>query len=314
MKKIILLLTILLTANFSFATSPLNPNNFQAIVALDAKLCEDSTLSLEARISNCGNLIFRANAKISELKSQTPVSVANSVIGCQKISQTLWEGMSDKEDEIPKMGVNSTTAGDVSGLQFFLNKLGYLGYLPDSDVKRYPYEDSKYDKYITQAVKKLQAKHNIKQTGSVGPQTLVKINSMICGDTIVQKNVIDTGKFIIELPIGWVYTPKQGTDSFVGEFANGKEKFTFDFGRYGGRIQDPPQDGHTDKFYLVNGRRVQASHESTSKASYYSVYIETSNPNLEVVENKNGLRIGGENLSQNGRSLLLNSIKTINFK
>jgi len=55
--------------------------------------------------------------------------------------------------------------------------------------------------------------------------------------------VIDTGPFDVTLPEGWSYIPRQGIDSFVGEFNHGTTQIIFDYGWYSGglsRYEDDP--------------------------------------------------------------------------
>ena len=44
---------------------------------------------------------------------------------------------------------------------------------------------------------------------------------------------IDTGKFTIQMPIGWEYQQHQGIDSFVGEISNSLNTLSFDYSEMG---------------------------------------------------------------------------------
>lgn len=53
---------------------------------------------------------------------------------------------------------------------------------------------------------------------------------------------IDTGPFDVTLPEGWSYIPRQGTDSFVGEFRKNGVDIFFDYGWYNGDLTEYEDD------------------------------------------------------------------------
>jgi len=83
---------------------------------------------------------------------------------CQKLTQTLWEG-----------NINQS-AIDVELLQKFLSKLY-------SAEQGGSISGAIYGRDTINFVKIFQSRNGIKQTGAVGPVTLAKINSMICGNS-----------------------------------------------------------------------------------------------------------------------------------
>lgn len=94
----------------------------------------------------------------------------NASTSCQKISQTLWEG-----------NVNQNSS-EVLKLQNYLGPLvtKTWGVATNGD------KDGVFGYYTKNWVQEFQKRNGIKPTGSVGPKTLAKINSMIC--TIVSNS------------------------------------------------------------------------------------------------------------------------------
>jgi peptidoglycan hydrolase-like protein with peptidoglycan-binding domain len=167
MRKIILLLTILLSANFAFAQDigtdiGLSVETDKLINYIESSVHPDpnATVSdkLNVKIRRYKDAINWLSEKKNALEKQVTRTANPS---CQKISQTLLEGRHDQD----------VLGGDVKRLQQYLSFSGYGYNLKDDGV---------YGPVTTTAIKKFQLANGIKQTGAVGPITLAKINSMIC--------------------------------------------------------------------------------------------------------------------------------------
>lgn len=88
-------------------------------------------------------------------------------------------------------------------------------------------------------------------TQNVGSASLITPHVTGIPVTLQKENsdrslVIDTGPFDVTLPEGWSYVPRQGIDSFVGEFNRGATQIIFDYGWYSGGLgqyeDDPAYD------------------------------------------------------------------------
>jgi hypothetical protein len=168
MKKAALLLPIFLVVGLVFATSP--ARDFKLVVQdyLEAGDNPNVSPTMSQKIQNYRYAINAIQAQIDSLSITNPVN-------CKKISQTLWEGKTDAQ-----------TNGDITSLVNFINRI--INNIPCqatagsacTAIAVQLQNTGVYNSAITQQVKKLQKYWGIYTTGSVGPQTLAKINSMIC--------------------------------------------------------------------------------------------------------------------------------------
>jgi len=186
MKKIILLVSILLSTSFAFAQDigtdiGLSLETDKLINYIESSKMDyaaNATIqdTLKMKIRRYNDAINWLIGKKNNLEKQANVTPNPS---CQKISQTLWEGKTS----------DYSTGFNVSILQNFLNKYFDGKNIPVLQI------DGLYTSSVTAHVKNFQLLNNIKSTGAVGPITLVKINSMICGMNTARSgaNVVNSG-------------------------------------------------------------------------------------------------------------------------
>jgi peptidoglycan hydrolase-like protein with peptidoglycan-binding domain len=98
---------------------------------------------------------------------------------CQKLTQTLWQGQSMGYDRSSTISYQTS----ISALNKFLVKLGLANNGISGNVQADQEWQTSFGQKTVDAVKLFQSQYGIKQTGSVGPVTMSKINSMICGST-----------------------------------------------------------------------------------------------------------------------------------
>jgi len=213
MKKIFLFLPILLTANFVFASIPYDANFVEKnlIPSIQTQI-KQRDLTKEDTVSAYKKIIDFAQKQINEISSGATASNT----ACQKISQSLWEGESLKTGRYIKEWDNIDR--DIITLNTFLKSRpevaggSYMSSL-------YEANPNGYSAWTTQSVKNFQKVYGIKQTGSVGPLTLAKINSMICGDgSVVSQSLLpitftpDSNISIVSnnmtFSLGWKLSPE----------------------------------------------------------------------------------------------------------
>lgn len=179
MKKIlsILLIVFSMSAVYAVDLNAINSGYVDLMGTLE-KFKNYSNDNLIVKQEILSKVIKEASKQLNEIDSlianQQTKSMSNA--GCQKISQTLWEG---------KVGQSQS---DVRILQNYLNKFGKENsFETEGLIVTGVYNDS-----TTWWVKAFQRKYKIKQTGAVGQITLAKINSMICGEEQKIKVSIET--------------------------------------------------------------------------------------------------------------------------
>ncbi len=134
------------------------------------KFYNDTTIPNQVKSEVLTKTIKEANRQLQELNSITKVEEVQKN-NCQKLSQTLWEGKAQSDFNVTK---------DVISLNGFLTFHGFTKDDESENVQARQEWRHGYNQKTVIAVKKFQQVHGIKQTGTVGPLTLAKINSMIC--------------------------------------------------------------------------------------------------------------------------------------
>jgi len=160
MKKTLIVLTILLASNNVFAYVDCRENINGCSIEQLVSLCQSSPNGNLDKVSACKSAISKIQERVDYLANAVPMND----VTCQQVTNKLWIGKTDAD-----------TNGDVSRVQNFLKKLGYINY----DV------DGRFGTWDKRAVWKFQEDNmkNISPTGDIGKLTLAKINSMICSTT-----------------------------------------------------------------------------------------------------------------------------------
>lgn len=197
MKKILslILVTLFLSVGFVYAVPQLNYFSFTSedILGHLEKFYNDKTISNNIKSEILVKTIKEANRQLSEIGAVTnssPVNTGNT--GCQKISQVTW-----KERGCGLFACQELLKSDVTILQTFLSKWEYANG-SDGNMSSAPDKIGVYGLTTEERVKLFQRTNGIKQTGAVGPQTLAKINSMICGNV----NQTSSQEIIHDIKVG----------------------------------------------------------------------------------------------------------------
>jgi len=86
--------------------------------------------------------------------------------------------------------------------------------------------------------------------------------------------VIDTGPFDVTLPEGWVYTPRQGIDSFVGDFRKGDVHVFFDYGWYSGNLMEWEDDpAYNVSHETIDGREATVVRPEGSASGVTAAHV-----------------------------------------
>ncbi len=127
--------------------------------------------------------------------------------------------------------------------------------------------------------------------------------------------VIDTGPFDVTLPPGWDYTPRQGMDSFVGEFNGHGIKIFFDYGWYSGNLdayEGNPQ--YTVSHETIDGREavVVAPRGSRSGFTAASILVEDhTGPNTFI---RTTILLQADDVPSSRRAEVLSIYRSLRFE
>lgn len=163
MKKVILFLTVLLTANFAYSQisndgcGVVHYKNCDSKYLLESGFEESNGRTNEVKIQILSELRDRIEKRVVSLSN-------NSNKTCQKITNKMWLRTSKMND--------SQVNGDVSRMQKFFKRIGIINWDGDGE----------FGSWDRAAVWKFQQQYmpEISPTGDVGVKTMAKINSMIC--------------------------------------------------------------------------------------------------------------------------------------
>lgn len=129
---------------------------------------------------------------------------------------------------------------------------------------------------------------------------------------------VDLGKFSIELPSGWNYTPQTGIDSFVGSFNGEGVTLLFDYGHYSNTLArdgDPKYDIHYEN---ISGEQAKIVVSKTPNKGIVGVFFAdiAGNPEATLSANppqKTTLNINGENIPPELLEKVLRIFHTVTF-
>jgi hypothetical protein len=193
MKKLltITLLTLGLSSGVAFGANPtLNYFNTttEDLLGHLEKFYNDKNISDNIRSEILSKVVKEANRQLTELNTRTTTSVNNGAYNSiankclqKKISQTLWEGVFNEQGRNRQILVS-----DIANLQLYLDNNGYFGQKP---AIGFNYEAGSYQTSTAEAIKRFQYNNGIVQTGTVGPKTLAKLNSLVCGGGLVTQQL-----------------------------------------------------------------------------------------------------------------------------
>ena len=140
--------------------------------------------------------------------------------------------------------------------------------------------------------------------------SIITLALLGCKSQVEKPNkLVDTGRFEIEVPHNWKFTPLQGMDSFVGKFTANKLYLDFDCSEMGYANSIVPND---DPDYQIQNEKVGRYQRKLvrplpgkkgSTGVYFSDSKSTFNFNLV-----------GRDLSPENQELAIKAFKTIKFK
>lgn len=207
--------TCVLVGNLVFALSQRPCDSDFNCVQNYLKSVFDENLSKSERLRNINN--------VREFLSSLEKTIGSDAIvisepgKCYKLSQNLWKGNLFQNGE------------DVKTLQKFLlnryiSQSKSAGVCANESCPLPPEVNGIFDERTEYWVKQFQFNFYIKQTGAVGPQTLTKINSLICGGNVVSACTTEyapvCGRYICPPTGSCDGTPKTFSNSCLARQAN----------------------------------------------------------------------------------------------
>ncbi len=121
----------------------------------------------------------------------------------------------------------------------------------------------------------------------------------------------DVGPFSVMLPPDWAYIERQGTDSFVGEFAGDGMSLSFDYGWYSGGPPLPDDDGGYDLHHETIGGIDTVIATPRTPSGFTGLFVEQ----VEEFDRSMSVRLSlaGEALSYEQNQVALQIFRSLRF-
>ena len=121
---------------------------------------------------------------------------------------------------------------------------------------------------------------------------------------------LDFGKFSVEVPVSWKYTPMQGVDSFVGIIeTNTQEKISFDYGMYSNCL-NVDATTHKVTFAVVDDKGAKIVRPKVTGQGFTGIYFE----NIKSGSLQEKLTLSALNLTPEAEQSFVRAFRTLRFE
>ncbi len=124
---------------------------------------------------------------------------------------------------------------------------------------------------------------------------------------------VDTGPFSVELPEDWSYVPRQGIDSFVGDFVGPGMTLRFDYGQYWNSRPAAGAPGYEVRQEDVDFRPAEIWLAREDPADVTALYVDYVEDRLRAWHSPVRLSLVGKNLTPPQQEVAVQIMRSVHF-